>query len=211
MNDALVEVFIKGGVVLIPIFFLALFAWYLLADRYISTKDNPVPNRKKMLSIIETFKLSNSNKLKEKLLPYKGLYSNVVLTAYEYRNSGEEKLTHEVDELISRKWFYISARYDTIGVLASVIPLMGLLGTVMGMIHTFDMIMKFGSGNPVFMAGGISEALLTTQAGLVLTFPLIIAINSVQNRKNKIASQIEYTVSVILNSINKDNLNEKKV
>ncbi|MDR2581054.1 MAG: MotA/TolQ/ExbB proton channel family protein [Fibromonadaceae bacterium] len=62
-----------------------------------------------------------------------------------------------------------------IAALAVVAPLLGILGTVMGMIHIFDTIERFGFGNPILLADGISEALLTTQAGLLVAFPLMFA------------------------------------
>jgi biopolymer transport protein ExbB len=64
-----------------------------------------------------------------------------------------------------------------IGVCASIAPMLGLLGTVTGMVHTFETIQQFGFGNPVLLADGISEALLTTQAGLLVAFPLMLAYN----------------------------------
>jgi biopolymer transport protein ExbB len=60
---------------------------------------------------------------------------------------------------------------SVIAVLATVAPLFGLLGTVTGMITTFDVITLFGTGNAKAMAGGISEALVTTQSGLVVSIP----------------------------------------
>ncbi|GHV11760.1 hypothetical protein AGMMS49938_03060 [Fibrobacterales bacterium] len=71
----------------------------------------------------------------------------------------------------------------TITALAAVAPLLGLLGTVSGMVHTFETIERFGFGNPVLLASGISEALLTTQAGLLIAFPLLI-VNALQKRVN---------------------------
>jgi biopolymer transport protein ExbB len=58
-----------------------------------------------------------------------------------------------------------------IGVLAAMAPLMGLLGTVTGMITTFDILAIFGTGNVKAMAGGISESLITTQTGLIVAIP----------------------------------------
>ena len=69
-----------------------------------------------------------------------------------------------------------------IAALAAVSPLLGLLGTVMGMVHTFETIENFGFGNPVLLADGISEALLTTQAGLLTAFPLLLANTYIKRR-----------------------------
>jgi biopolymer transport protein ExbB len=60
---------------------------------------------------------------------------------------------------------------SVIGVLAAIAPLLGLLGTVTGMIGTFDILSVFGTGNAKGMAGGISEALITTQTGLLVAIP----------------------------------------
>lgn len=63
------------------------------------------------------------------------------------------------------------------GVMAKAAPLWGLLGTVTGMVRTFDVITLYGNQNPVLMADGISEALITTQSGLIIAFPLILLNN----------------------------------
>jgi biopolymer transport protein ExbB len=78
-----------------------------------------------------------------------------------------------------------------VGVLASVAPLLGLLGTVDGMVSTFETITRFGNGNPVLLADGISEALLTTQAGLLIAFPLLLAKNYVDDRISYLRTQLE--------------------
>jgi hypothetical protein len=60
------------------------------------------------------------------------------------------------------------------GIMAKVAPLLGLLGTVTGMVQTFKVITVYGNQNPILMADGISEALITTQSGLVIAFPLLL-------------------------------------
>ena len=69
-----------------------------------------------------------------------------------------------------------------IGVLASIAPLLGLLGTVTGMISTFRAITIFGTGDPRMMSTGISEALVTTQAGLAIAIPLLLAHHFLKRR-----------------------------
>jgi hypothetical protein len=60
------------------------------------------------------------------------------------------------------------------GIMAKVAPLLGLLGTVTGMVQTFKVITVYGNQNPMLMADGISEALITTQSGLIIAFPLLL-------------------------------------
>ena len=67
----------------------------------------------------------------------------------------------------------LEAMQGTIKVFAAIAPLMGLLGTVVGMIRTFQTITLFGTGDPKLMAGGISQALVTTVEGLIVAIPLV--------------------------------------
>lgn len=78
----------------------------------------------------------------------------------------------------------------TILVLAGIAPLLGLLGTVCGMINTFEVIAWFGTGNAKAMASGISEALITTQAGLVVAVPGLVLGNFLQHRAESLKSRI---------------------
>jgi len=77
-------------------------------------------------------------------------------------------------------------RFSSMTAWISIAPLLGLLGTVMGMIATFDVITTFGIGNPNLTAEGISVALLTTQAGLTVAFPGVLFQNYLLNRKNRL-------------------------
>jgi len=88
-----------------------------------------------------------------------------------------------------------------IGVLAALAPLLGLLGTVTGMIATFDIISIFGTGNARAMAGGISEALITTQTGLVVAIPGLYMSNFLnrrsENLKQRIAENLKQRIASV--------------
>ncbi|NQY15110.1 MAG: MotA/TolQ/ExbB proton channel family protein, partial [Henriciella sp.] len=98
-----------------------------------------------------------------------------VFEAYETnKNADLETLELKLDEQILRESPKIERFNDIVKVLAAVAPLMGLLGTVIGMIITFTAITNFGAGDPKLMAGGISVALMTTVLGLVAAIPLLL-------------------------------------
>jgi len=79
----------------------------------------------------------------------------------------------KLDEAILRETPRLERYQATIKVFAAVAPLLGLLGTVVGMIITFQALTLFGTGDPKLMAGGISQALMTTVLGLVVAIPLV--------------------------------------
>jgi biopolymer transport protein ExbB len=79
----------------------------------------------------------------------------------------------------------------TLGTIASLSPLMGLLGTVFGMIRTFNAITTAGIGNPASLAGGIAEALITTAAGLTVAIPALLAYKYLRGRVQALVVQME--------------------
>lgn len=90
---------------------------------------------------------------------------------------------------------------STIAVWISVAPLLGLLGTVAGMIRTFKVITLFGAGNPALTAEGISVALITTEAGLTVAFPGLLLHTFLTNRKNSLQQKIARDGEILCRSI----------
>ena len=80
--------------------------------------------------------------------------------------------------------------FDTIAACIAAAPLLGLLGTVGGMMKTFRIITGFGIGNPGLLSEGISMALVTTQAGLVVAFPCLLFHNYLHNRKEELIRMV---------------------
>ena len=103
---------------------------------------------------------------------------------HENRNVDAETLELKLDEAILRETPKIDRGINLIKMFAAIAPLMGLLGTVIGMIMTFQTITLFGTGDPKIMAGDISLALVTTALGLICALPLIL-IHSVVAGKSK--------------------------
>jgi biopolymer transport protein ExbB len=89
-------------------------------------------------------------------------------------------VVHELDRFIG-----------TLGTIASLSPLMGLLGTVLGMIRTFNAITTEGIGNPAALAGGIAEALITTAAGLTVAIPALIGYRFLRSKVERLVVQME--------------------
>lgn len=94
---------------------------------------------------------------------------------YESKHLSTEVVARKLDEAIIKDAGKFRRGLDTIKVLAAIAPLMGLLGTVTGMIGTFQAITLFGTGDPKLMAGGISQALVTTVLGLIAAIPLLLS------------------------------------
>jgi len=102
-----------------------------------------------------------------------------------------ETLELKLDEAILREVPPLEKWQGSIKVIAAVAPLLGLLGTVTGMIATFQAITLFGTGDPKLMAGGISQALVTTVLGLVVAIPLVLLHSVVAGRSKALIEVLE--------------------
>lgn len=110
-----------------------------------------------------------------------------ILKIYEENKTTDvENLELKLDEAILRETPRIERGINTIKILAAVAPLLGLLGTVIGMIETFQQITLFGTGDPKLMAGSISMALVTTAMGIIAALPLIFVHSIVAARAKSI-------------------------
>ncbi|WP_018693182.1 MotA/TolQ/ExbB proton channel family protein [Algicola sagamiensis] len=122
-----------------------------------------------------------------------------VLKVYqENKETDVENLELKLDEAILRETPRIERGIGLIKILASIAPLLGLLGTVTGMIGTFQQITLFGTGDPKVMAGNISLALVTTALGLIAALPLIFVHSIVSSRSKSIVHVLdEQSVGII--------------
>lgn len=113
----------------------------------------------------------------------------------------------DVEDVVSEAILTENRRINRFGaiilVIAAVAPLLGLLGTVTGMISTFDIITKYGTGDPKMLSGGISTALVTTELGLIVAIPTLLLGNLLKGWADGIETDIERTVLRVLN-IHKD-------
>ena len=109
----------------------------------------------------------------------------------DYTGSNPEDLEAQLEDVLSRAVPVLEQNLSTIKLLAAVAPLLGLLGTVVGMIETFQSITLFGTGDPKLMAGGISQALVTTMLGLIAAVPLLFIHNILESRSRSITQVYE--------------------
>ena len=124
--------------------------------------------------------------------PDKGNALGRVLSVYsDNRNADPETLELKLDEVVMRESARLERFLWLVKVVSVVAPLLGLLGTVTGMIQTFQAITLFGAGDPKMMAGGISEALVTTMLGLTVAIPLVLLHAFVSNSTKQIIEVLD--------------------
>lgn len=113
------------------------------------------------------------------------------LLAQEHSLASLDALDMYLDEAVTREASRLSRGLPTLAIVAAVAPLLGLLGTVTGMIETFQAITLFGAGDPKMMSSGISQALVTTQLGLAVAIPILLLHSFLKGRANNLIQDLD--------------------
>jgi biopolymer transport protein ExbB len=114
------------------------------------------------------------------------------IAAQQAAELSSKSLSARLHEKIGEEAALMHKGLRTLGIFAAVAPLLGLLGTVTGMIETFQSITLFGAGDPRIMSGGISEALVTTELGLIVAIPALLAHSFLTGRANRLVEVLEH-------------------
>ncbi|MFA6051787.1 MAG: MotA/TolQ/ExbB proton channel family protein [Methylobacter sp.] len=168
------EIIKSGGWMMLPIILCSIGAMGIVAERFWSLQ------RKKILPpelVPQVWKLHREKKLDDVTLRRLKASSPLgcILASGLANSHHGRKFMKECIEETGRKVAHDLERYlNTLGTIAAVGPLLGLLGTVFGMIDIFSSLMLHGAGDPSVLAGGISVALITTAAGLTVAIPSLI-------------------------------------
>lgn len=122
-----------------------------------------------------------------------------ILSVYNDRLAHDvETLSLKLDEAILREMPKLERGLITLAILAAVAPMLGLLGTVSGMIETFQSITLFGTGDPKLMSGGISQALVTTELGLAVAIPLLLIHSGLSSKSNRLVQILDEESAAIV-------------
>lgn len=193
-----------GGPILVVLLFLSILALALISERsycFYKNKDKVKSGFRKELKIL--LENSNYNGAIDYSKTEKGILGKIItkfLIRYcvdeDYKNTDELVREIEIEEMEP-----LEKNIHILGIIAYTAPMIGLLGTVTGMIQAFNNMAIHGAGDPNVVAGGISQALLTTAFGLIIAIPAIIAYNIFNKKLEKISDEVEKLTTSIINTV----------
>ncbi len=129
------------------------------------------------------------------------LVMGLIKTVASNRDNSRQQAEKSVQEVMLREIPALEKHLTTISVLGAAAPLLGLLGTVSGLIAMFHSITQFGVNDPKLLAGGIGEALITTEAGLIIAVPALLVHNYLANRVDRIVNEMQLFSVKSLNAL----------
>lgn len=185
------ETISSGGVIGWIIFFLGLLAVSLVALRSVFLWRAGTSTGRILDDLSAHVRRGDRDAALSILKKRQGATARVVATAIRNLDRDREHLEDIVSESILHESSHLNRFGSFIMVIAAVAPLLGLLGTVTGMISTFDVITEFGTGDPKLLSGGISIALVTTELGLIVAIPTLLFGNLLSSWAERIKDDME--------------------
>ncbi len=191
-----------GGPVMVPILALAVLGLLVAIWKAIQLYRTPSVSGEDVRTFIDIL-AEDQGKAIDQAGSWRGPAGRLLAQAANHAGRPREQVEEILHETILAEMPDLESRLSLLSVGAAVAPLLGLLGTVTGMIHTFRLISIFGTGDARMLSGGISEALVTTEAGLVVAIPLLLCHALLSRRVRAIADGLEQAALAILNENNR--------
>ena len=197
----MIDLFNRGGPLMYPILLCSVIAWAIFLERLVAfnkVKRSTTALQKKVCDWLNSDREDLALEIcgDQKTPLAKTLY--VVLKRHGSARSDLKVLADEVGE---REAVALQRYLGLLGTIANITPLLGLLGTVLGMIEAFNMLAVQGGGNPIALGGGISEALITTAAGLTVAVPTVLLHRYLSSRSERLVLDLEEATMRIIDQI----------
>ncbi|MEE9266311.1 MAG: MotA/TolQ/ExbB proton channel family protein [Gammaproteobacteria bacterium] len=169
----MLELVKAGGWLMVPILLCSVIAMAIVAERFWTLQRKRITPGNLVVQVWQWAKSGNLNDDRIRALRKSSPLGRILAAGLVNRDTSRAMMKESIED-VGRHVVHDLDRYlNTLGTIASITPLLGLLGTVIGMIKVFAVITTQGVGNPGILAGGISEALITTAAGLTVAIPTL--------------------------------------
>ncbi len=193
----------KGGVVMYPIFALAGAAFLVALYKWLSMTFIRTPSRKKIQALLDAVAKHDKKTAKQKAQAIRGPVGKMLAAGVDHLKEPRELIEEVMYEKVLSTRLKMERFLPFIAISAASAPLLGLLGTVTGIINTFKLITVFGSGDVKTLSGGISEALITTEFGLIVAIPSLLIHAFLSRKARSVINQMEKAAVALVNQIGK--------
>jgi len=187
----MLEIFEKGGFLMYPIFLCSLIAVTIFFERMFYLKSIKTKTKRFVLRIKNLVKKGSIELAISACRKSPTPISKIMLAGLMKFGQGRNEMKEAIEDSANQEIPILERNLSTLSTIGNITPLLGLLGTVFGMVKAFNVIAIMGVGKPEALAGGISEALLTTAFGLSIAIPTIVIFNYLSHRVDKLIREME--------------------
>ena len=206
IRETPIEHFVKGGVVMWPILLRAGTALVITNYKWVQLSKVRLVSSRELQTVIQQVQAGDSGAAMKSAQAIPGPAGQLLVAAVEHSDEKKEYVEEVLYEHMLNTKPKLEALIPFVGLTAAAAPLLGLLGTVTGMIATFQMISVFGTGDPRTMSSGISEALITTESGLYVAIPAVLAHAFLTRKAKAILGSMEQTAVSFINGLPEDSI-----
>jgi len=192
---------IKGGVLMYPILFCSILSVAIFLERLWGLRRGQVIPNAFIIEISDLIRLRKLDEARTLCKLNDSPIARILMAGLKNYGQRWEAVKESIEEVGRLEAASLERFLTTLGTIAGIAPLLGLLGTVTGMIKAFTVISHAGIGNPQMLAGGISEALITTAAGLTVAIPSFVFYKYLRSRADKMILRMEAICIDILDII----------
>ncbi len=193
----------KGGPVMVPIFILGGAAFLVALYKWLVLVFQRKPSQRKIRVFLDTVARHDKNAATRAAKAVGGPVGKMLSAGVEHLQERRELIEEVMFEMVLAKRLKLQSFLPFIAISASAAPLLGLLGTVTGIINTFKLITLFGSGDVKTLSGGISEALITTKFGLIVAIPSLLIHAFLSRKAQRVIAQMERAAVAFINQVYK--------
>lgn len=201
MKESFYEKIAAGGWVMAPLLTLGFAAIIVAILKYIQLSRIRVATESDLQAVLRHLEEREQSKAMAHAQRIRGIAGDLLATAIQHVDEKKEYIEEVLYEKMLAARTKLERGLAFLALTATVGPLMGLLGTVMGMIATFKMISSFGSGDPKVLAAGISEALIATASGMTVAIPALLLHAFLSRKAKGIIGSMEQTAVGFINGV----------
>ena len=187
----MLELIKAGGFIMLPLLLCSIISLAIVAERFWYLQSKRVTPKNLVAQVWQWDKVGHLNAKRVQDLRIASPLGRVLAAGLVNRRHEREIMKESIEEVGRHVAHELERFLNTLGTIASITPLLGLLGTVIGMIKVFAVITAQGVGDPVVLASGISEALITTAAGLTVAIPSLMFYRFFRGRVDELVISME--------------------
>lgn len=195
------EIIVAGGWVMVPIILSSVVALAIIAERFWTLRQSRIAPAGLAVKVLQMHKSRQIDEARLKELHDDSPLGRILATGLVNMHHPREVMKERVEDA-GRYVIHELERYlNTLGTIAAVAPLLGLLGSVTGLMEVFTAVTLHGAGNPQAMAEGISEIMIATAAGLAVAIPTVIFYRYFQRRVDDLAITMEQEALTLIDAV----------
>lgn len=198
------ELLKAGGILMIPIVFCSILAMAIIIERFWTLRVPRIAPKTTVNELWRWIKRKEVNTRKLRALQESSPLGRILAAGLMNAKHGRDVMKESIEQEAAQVVHELERFLNPLGTIAAISPLLGLLGTVFGMIETFSEIQLVGIGNAGNLAGGISQALITTAAGLSVAIPTLVFHRFFQRRVDQIVVSMEQEAIKLIEVVHGD-------